>query len=642
MTSAEKTRVALVGLGRAGHFHLQSMVQLPHMVELKWVVDIDEEKAQRIAAEQGCRWSTKLGETLADVDAVVIASATDTHFPYIMDSLRANKAVMAEKPISHELQEVIEAVELAKSRNLPFVCGYQRRADRNFRALKQQLDVGAVGKMKVVKTCSRDNPLPPIEYLRTSGGIFHDMLIHDFDMLNFLTNGEEPESVTAIGHCYHPEIQKMNDIDTCAVMFKYENGMLAMVDTSRDAAYGYDQRIEVFGEKGMLTAHNEHTSTVELANAAGYMRPPAMYSFPQRYIQAYRSELTEFIELVRAGQGSEAHAAEQVAMLRHPSVVRTTMAAEFSWKLRRTVHLSEVDKLSAAGSGDETMSTTPSSSGKVVSGKNMFGDGFRNYENSARQEKVAATYGLMHRNQTVDFVREQQETWLKFSKGEFTVMEVIAMLDDLVDDSDPDVDIPNSIHDFQTAERIREQWPGEEYDWFHLVGLLHDLGKVMALPKMAGKDTLPQWAVVGDTFPVGCAPAEDAVVFPEAFSENPDYAHPVFGTKNGMYQPGCGITKLMFSWGHDEYMYQMLKFNGCTIPEHGLNMIRLHSFYPWHDKGAYTQFESPEDAETKKWVKEFNKFDLYSKADAVPDMEKLKPYYASLLKKYNLDGKLRW
>lgn len=349
MTSAEKTRVALVGLGRAGHFHLQSMVQLPHMVELKWVVDIDEEKAQRIAAEQGCRWSTKLGETLADVDAVVIASATDTHFPYIMESLRANKAVMAEKPISHELQEVIEAVELAKGRNLPFVCGYQRRADRNFRALKQQLDVGAVGTMKVVKTCSRDNPLPPIEYLRTSGGIFHDMLIHDFDMLNFLTNGEEPESVTAIGHCYNPEIQKMNDIDTCAVMFKYENGMLAMVDTSRDAAYGYDQRIEVFGEKGMLTAHNEHTSTVELANAAGYMRPPAMYSFPQRYIQAYRSELTEFIELVRAGRGSEAHAAEQVAMLRHPSVVRTTMAAEFSWKLRRTVHLSEVDKLSAAG-----------------------------------------------------------------------------------------------------------------------------------------------------------------------------------------------------------------------------------------------------------------------------------------------------
>ena len=357
--------------------------------------------------------------------------------------------------------------------------------------------------MKVVKTCSRDNPLPPMEYLRTSGGIFHDMLIHDFDMLDFLSNGEVPESVTAVGHCYNPEIKEMQDIDTCAVMFKYSNGMLAMVDTSRDASYGYDQRIEVFGEKGMLTAHNELTSTVELATSKGHLRPPAMYSFPQRYLQAYRSELTEFVELVRAGRDSEAHAVEQKAMLRHPSVVRATMAAELSWKLGRTVKLSEVEVEEPQG----------------LPAKNMFGDSFRNYQNSERQEKVAATYGLMHKNQTVEFGREQREKWLKFNKGEFTVMEVITMLDELVDDSDPDVDIPNSIHDFQTAERIREQWPGEEFDWFHLIGLLHDLGKVMALPKLAGKDTLPQWAVVGDTFPVGCAPAEDAVVFPETFQE---------------------------------------------------------------------------------------------------------------------------
>jgi len=639
MTSAEKTRVALVGLGRAGHFHLQSMVQLPNVVRLAWVVDVDEEKARRIAAEQACRWSTKLSDALEDVDAVIIASATDTHFPYIMEALKADKAVLAEKPISHELHEVAEAVEFAKSRNLPFVCGYQRRADRHFRALKCQLDAGAIGKIKVMKTCSRDNPLPPLEYLRTSGGIFHDMLIHDFDMLNFLTNGEEPESVTAIGHCYNEEIRKMNDIDTCAVMFKYANGMMAMVDTSRDAAYGYDQRIEVFGETGMLTAHNELTSTVELATAQGHLRPPAQFSFPQRYLQAYRSELTEFIELVRAGRESDLHKGEQVSMLRHPGIVRTTVAAELSWKLKKTVKLVDLDKLLKM---DKVTADSPTGSTVSSNGKNMFGDSFRNYENSARQEKVAATYGLMHQNQTVEFGREQREKWLKFNKGEFTIMEVIEMLDDLVDDSDPDVDIPNSIHDFQTAERIREQWPGEEFDWFHLVGLLHDLGKVMALPKLAGKDVLPQWAVVGDTFPVGCAPAEDAIVFPEEFQKNPDYHHPVFGTKNGIYEPGCGIGKLMFSWGHDEYMYQMLKFNGCTIPEQGLNMIRLHSFYPWHDKRAYTHFEAAEDAETMKWVKEFNKFDLYSKADAVPDVEKLKPYYASLIKKYNLDGKLRW
>mmetsp|Transcript_76941 Transcript_76941/g.124497 ORF Transcript_76941/g.124497 Transcript_76941/m.124497 type:complete len:303 (-) Transcript_76941:353-1261(-) len=278
----------------------------------------------------------------------------------------------------------------------------------------------------------------------------------------------------------------------------------------------------------------------------------------------------------------------------------------------------------------------------LFSEQNMFGDSFRNYEASVRQAEVSQTYNAMHSKQTVEFVQEQRANWLKFDKGEFTVMEVVEMLDDLVDDSDPDVDLPNSIHDFQTAERIREQWPDEEYDWFHLVGLLHDLGKVMALPRMAGAAKLEQWAVVGDTFPVGCAPAEDAIVFPEAFKQNPDYTHPVYGATNGIYEPGCGISKLMLSWGHDEYMYQMLKANGCTIPEAGLNMIRLHSFYPWHDKRAYAQFEAPEDAETMKWVKEFNKFDLYSKGDVIPDVAALKPYYTSLLKKYNLDGKLRW
>eukprot|EP00438_Fugacium_kawagutii_P036161 Skav228030 [mRNA] locus=scaffold1073:236214:237089:- [translate_table: standard] len=274
--------------------------------------------------------------------------------------------------------------------------------------------------------------------------------------------------------------------------------------------------------------------------------------------------------------------------------------------------------------------------------KNMFGGSYRNYESSSRQSTVEKTYSDMHINQTVEFVKSMREKWMKFDKGEYTIMEAIKLLDELVDDSDPDVDIPNSIHDFQTAERIREQWPGEEYDWFHLVGLLHDMGKVMALPKIAGDDILEQWAVVGDTFPVGCAPAEDAVVFPESFKQNPDYNHPVYGSKFGIYKAGCGISNLMLSWGHDEYMYQMLKFNGCTLPECGLNMIRLHSFYPWHDKRAYTHFECPEDAETLKWVKEFNKFDLYSKGDAVPDVESLKPYYSSLLKKYNLDGKLKW
>ena len=302
MASKDVVKVALVGLGRAGHFHMESVLQLPGSVRLAWVIDVDAEKAKRIAAEKGCKWSNRLDEALEGpdaVDAVVIASATDTHFPYIMQALRADKAVMAEKPISHELHEVEEAVQLAKNKNLAFVCGYQRRADRHFRELKRQLDAGAIGNLKLLKTCSRDNPIPPMEYLRTSGGIFHDMLIHDFDMLDFLSGGQVPESVTATGHSYHREIQDMGDVDICAVMFKYPSGLIAMVDTSRDASYGYDQRIEAFGEKGMLTAKNELTSTIELATADGHLMPPAMYSFPQRYHQAWRVCLSCVLHVTR-------------------------------------------------------------------------------------------------------------------------------------------------------------------------------------------------------------------------------------------------------------------------------------------------------------------------------------------------------
>lgn len=270
---------------------------------------------------------------------------------------------------------------------------------------------------------------------------------------------------------------------------------------------------------------------------------------------------------------------------------------------------------------------------------NAFGDDYRNYENSARQDTVSNFYWLNHQNQNVDFVRDMHTRWLAFNKGEFTIMEVIEMLDELIDDSDPDNEEPNSIHDFQTAERIRAQWP--EHDWFHLIGLLHDLGKIMALEPVAGKDKLEQWAVVGDTHAVGCE-FSDKCVFPQFFKGSKDEDHPVYSTKMGIYEPGCGISNLMLSWGHDEYMYQVLKENGCTIPEDGLNMIRLHSFYPWHTGNAYKHFEAPGDEETLMWVREFNKFDLYSKGDAIPDVHALKPYYQGLCEKYNIGGKLRW
>jgi len=327
MTSEGKFGIALVGLGRSGHFHLTSIKNLSELVELKWAIDTNEQIARSIAKDMGCQHDKKIEPSLEDpsVDIVIIASTTDTHFPFIMSALKAKKAVFAEKPISHTVAEVQEAVDLALKTNVPFVCGYQRRCDANFRALKEQLSKGSIGQLKMIKSCSRDNPVPPIEYLRTSGGIFQDMLIHDFDMQDWLSGGQVPESVLSVGHCYDDRIKEMGDIDMVCCLLKYANGLITTVDTCRDAAYGYDQRVEAFGSKGMLTARNEMTSNVELATADGHLMPPAKWSFPQRYDHAYAVELSEFVALVKAGVDSEAHKLEQKDMMRHPKIVRTAI-----------------------------------------------------------------------------------------------------------------------------------------------------------------------------------------------------------------------------------------------------------------------------------------------------------------------------
>jgi len=212
---------------------------------------------------------------------------------------------------------------------------------------------------------------------------------------------------------------------------------------------------------------------------------------------------------------------------------------------------------------------------------------------------------------------------------EIGIWEACEMLNGIVDDSDPDVDTPQINHLLQTAEAIRKAYPGEEWDWFHLTGLVHDLGKLMALPQVG----LPQWAVVGDTFPVGCR-FHESNVFHDAFLYNADWNDPKYNTENGIYEPGCGLENVLMSWGHDEYFYQVCLRNKCTLPIQALYMIRFHSFYPWHRHGAYTHLTNEQDRKMLSWVLEFNKFDLYSKEDTPASVEELKPYYQRIIKKY--------
>ncbi|XP_073940871.1 inositol oxygenase isoform X1 [Castor canadensis] len=282
-----------------------------------------------------------------------------------------------------------------------------------------------------------------------------------------------------------------------------------------------------------------------------------------------------------------------------------------------------------AGGPDPSLVYRPDVNPEVAKDKSSF----RNYTSGPLLDRVFATYKLMHTHQTVDFVNRMHTQFGGFSYKKMTVMEAVDMLDDLVDESDPDVNFPNSFHAFQTAEGIRKVHPDK--DWFHLVGLLHDLGKVLAL---WGE---PQWAVVGDTFPVGCKPQASVVFCDSTFQDNPDLQDPRYSTELGMYQLHCGLENVLMSWGHDEYLYRMMKFNKFSLPSEAFYMIRFHSFYPWHTGGDYRQLCSQRDLDMLPWVQEFNKFDLYTKCPDLPDVDKLRPYYQGLIDKY-CPGVLSW
>jgi inositol oxygenase len=245
---------------------------------------------------------------------------------------------------------------------------------------------------------------------------------------------------------------------------------------------------------------------------------------------------------------------------------------------------------------------------------------YRNYEAPAR-DTVKEFYRLNHTYQTYEFVREKQREYLQFNKKEMPVWEAFQFLNQLVDDSDPDTDLDQFQHLLQTSEAIRRDG---HPDWMVLVGLMHDMGKVLCL---FGE---PQWAVVGDTFPVGCA-YSDKVVYPEFFHANPDHDNSAYNTRLGVYEEGCGLRNVHMSWGHDEYVYQMMKDH---LPEPGLYMLRYHSFYAWHREGEYSHLLDDHDREMLKWVQLFNPYDLYSKNPTPPVWSELKPYYEELVRKY--------
>mgnify|MGYP001357855598 CR=1 FL=1 len=263
---------------------------------------------------------------------------------------------------------------------------------------------------------------------------------------------------------------------------------------------------------------------------------------------------------------------------------------------------------------------------------------YRNY--SKINEDIKNNYKEARQNQTLEYVKRVNDFDTKRNKYKINVWEVIDRLNQFIDISDPDIMLPNSLHAFQSAEEARKNG---EPEWFQLVCLLHDLGKIMYLwgREKDGMTNLKQWGIVGDTFIVGC-PIPDTIVYPEFNILNPDHIkYSSENNINGIYETNCGLDKCIISWGHDEYLYRVLKEQikhnpefKHSLPEEALYIIRYHSLYLWHDKEEYQHLVNQKDKDNLNWLKKFNKYDLYTKKNMRTEYKQLREYYDLLLKSF--------
>jgi myo-inositol 2-dehydrogenase/D-chiro-inositol 1-dehydrogenase len=293
--------IGLLGVGRIGLTHARAVTGIA-AARIAAVFDPVEAAAQAAMDLTGAHRAT-VEEIMADpaIDAVIIATPTDLHAAQVEQAARAGKAIFCEKPIDLDIGRVRACLEVVEQTGARMQIGFNRRFDREFAELRAQIDAGAVGEVEMIQITSRDHAPPPIEFVKRSGGMFRDMMIHDLDMARFLM-GEEFVEVFATGSVLiDPEIGAAGDVDTATATLKTASGKIAVITTNRRAAYGHDQRAEVHGSKGMVSIGNKRATSVSVADGSGYRTEPLLASFMVRYADAYRQELTAFVEALQTG-----------------------------------------------------------------------------------------------------------------------------------------------------------------------------------------------------------------------------------------------------------------------------------------------------------------------------------------------------
>jgi myo-inositol 2-dehydrogenase/D-chiro-inositol 1-dehydrogenase len=337
---AEQLRIGIIGAGRIGKIHAENIARFIPQAKLEGIADI------KLAAEQEA-WAKGLGarlvsrdpaDILADpaIEAVAVCSSTDTHADLCVAAAKAGKHIFCEKPVDLTVIRVKTALEAVTKAGVKLQIGFNRRFDHNFARIREHTRAGEIGGVHLVKITSRDPAPPPPAYVAVSGGIFLDMMIHDFDMARFQAGSEITEVYACGAVLVDPEIGKAGDVDTALVTLRFANGAIGVIDNSRKAVYGYDQRVEVFGSKGAAAAENDLPNTVRLFGEAGVRSEKPLYFFLERYKQAFVDEMVSFIDAVRNNKSVAVSGEDGLADM------YAALAAGKSLKEGRPVKITEV------------------------------------------------------------------------------------------------------------------------------------------------------------------------------------------------------------------------------------------------------------------------------------------------------------
>lgn len=340
MTRQTPLRIGLLGAGRIGKVHAESIEQRVSGAKLVAIADPDPGAAQALGDLYGVGWVTEDATAVLahpDVDAVAICSSTDTHTDLILAAAEAGKHIFCEKPIDHDLAKIDAALTAVARAGVKLQIGFNRRFDPTFRKLRETIASGALGDLHILRITSRDPGPPPLAYIQISGGMFLDMTIHDFDMARYLTGSEVEEVYTAAAVRVDPAIGAAGDVDTAVITLKFANGVIGTIDNSRRAVYGYDQRVEAFGADGMMRARNRTPTTTLLADASGVHADNPLHFFLERYMDAYVEEMRAFVTAVVDNRPVPVDGVDG----RYPVIM--ALAAAKSFRENRPVRLDEIE-----------------------------------------------------------------------------------------------------------------------------------------------------------------------------------------------------------------------------------------------------------------------------------------------------------